>query len=234
MVEWLGTFTDVHDLRALQEHQRVLLAELQHRVRNLLAIIRSIAARTAENSADVEDFASHLEGRLASLARTQVLLTRSPSSGIDLEFMLREELLAQAAQEEQLDLGGPEVQLSAKTAEVLTLAVHELATNAVKYGALSEVRGRLEVRWALEDRNSAPWLILNWAESGVRVVSAAPRRQGFGTELIQERVPYELRGQGRLDILPGGIRCEIAFPLREGESILQTGAGQSVLRGDLG
>ncbi len=222
--EWLGTFTDVDDLRNLQERQGVLLAELQHRVRNILAVIRSIAARTAESSDTVDDYAMHLEGRLGSLARTQVILTRQPGGGVDLEMMVREELLAQAAQEGQVDVAGPGVTLSAKAAEILTLAVHELATNAVKYGALSEPKGSVLVRWEVEAIGAEPWLTLRWTEAGVRVAAKAPRREGFGTDLIEQRVPYELEGSGRMEFAPGGVRAVITFPLRRGGSVLQTDA----------
>ena len=222
VTEWLGTFTDIDDLRSSQERQGVLLAELQHRVRNILAVIRSIAARTAETTETAEDYAMHLEGRLASLARTQVLLTREPGGGVDLEMLVREELLAQASQAAQVDVEGPDVALSPKAAEILTLAVHELATNAVKYGALSAPKGMVEVRWEVTPQEGEPWLTLRWMESGVRVVATAPRREGFGSELIQDRVPYELEGQGVIEFLPGGVRATVSFPLRGGDSVLRT------------
>ena len=228
VVEWLGTFTDVNDLRTLQGRQEVLLAELQHRVRNIMAVIRTVAARSARTSTTVEDYAARLIGRLEALARTQVILTRHAGVGIDLKTMVRDELLTQAAAAEQVTIEGPEVQLSAKAAEVLTLAVHELTTNATKYGALSEVAGKVEVRWTLDDAGAESHLTLYWTESGAQVSSAAPPRKGFGTELIERRVPYELNGTGRLEILPDGIKAVIAFPLRRGDSILQTDA-QSVL-----
>ena len=222
IAEWLGTFTDVDDLRSLQERQGVLLAELQHRVRNILAVIRSIAARTAETTETAEDYAMHLEGRLASLARTQGLLTREPGGGVDLEMMVREELLAQASQFAQVDVEGPDVTLSPKAAEILTLAVHELATNAIKYGALSASKGVVTVRWEVQPRDGERWLILRWTESGVGVAAAAPRREGFGSELIQRRVPYELEGHGLIEFLPGGVRATVSFPLRGGDSVLRT------------
>ena len=232
-VEWLGTFTDVHDLRGLQEHQRVLLAELQHRVRNILAVIRAVASRTAQSSDTVEDFASHLDGRLASLARTQVILTRSAAGSVDLEAMVREELLAQAAQEAQVDITGPDVELSAKAAEVLSLAIHELTTNALKYGALASPEGRIKITWKRRRRDKVEWLTFDWTESGVSVAVAAPRRSGFGTELIEQRVPYELRGEGQLRLVPGGLRCEIAFPLTPGRSVLATDSATDEARRDL-
>lgn len=222
--EWIGTFTDVDDLRKLQQRQEMLLAELQHRVRNILAVIRSVIGRTARSSNSVSEYALRLDGRLASLARTQIILTRKPGAGAALETMIREELLAQAAQDAQITLEGPELSLSAKPAEVLTLAVHELATNAVKYGALSHPDGSVRVRWEIERRGEENWLRLAWIEVGGPGKGGPPQRRGFGTELIEQRVPYELDGEGTLEFLPGGVHCTITFPLREGDSILQTNA----------
>ncbi|MBE7217597.1 MAG: PAS domain S-box protein [Caulobacteraceae bacterium] len=224
IARWFGAAVDIDELHRLQERQGVLLHELQHRVRNTLAVVRSIVARTGETSPDVEHFSMHLQGRLNALARTQVVLTRAPGEGVDLETLVREELLTQAARETQVEVAGPEVLVSAKVAEVLALAIHELATNAVKYGALSVAGGCVRVGWQVDAGRAPPWLRLDWRESGARVLGAAPRREGFGTELITTRVPYELRGRGALEFLPGGVRCQLEFPLRPGDSILQTHA----------
>lgn len=205
--------------------RNLMVAELQHRVRNILAVIRSIVSRTAETSETVEDLSAHLDGRLAALARTQVLLTRSPGAGVDLESLVRDELLAQVADEERIVIAGPEILLAPKAAEVMTLAVHELATNATKYGALADGHGHIEIVWTVSARDGADWLRFEWRESGVKVAAAAPRRTGFGAVLIEQRVPYELMGAGTLAFAPGGIQCEIAFPLLPIRSVLQTDAG---------
>ncbi|WP_395672413.1 PAS domain S-box protein [Phenylobacterium sp.] len=217
-----GIATDVTEARQSRERQAVLLHELQHRVRNTLAVVRSIASSTRETSDTVEDFSSHLQGRLDALARTQLALTRVPGSGVDLDGLVRDELLAQVASESQVLVDGPTVRLPPKAAEVLTLAVHELGVNAMKYGALSTGAGRVDVRWETFRRDDKEWLRLVWQEGGVAIASSAPRRQGFGTELIEQRVPYELRGRGVLAFRPGGVRCEIEFPLNPGDSILRT------------
>ena len=224
VTEWLGTFTDVNDLRTLQGRQEVLLAELQHRVRNIMAVIRTVAARSVQNSTSVEEYAARLNGRLEALARTQVILTRQAGMGVDLETIVRDELLAEASYMGQVDIQGPPVRLSAKATEVLTLAVHELVTNAIKYGALSQVTGRVHVSWTLENTLGESRLTLKWVESGLQIRSDLPRRKGFGTELVERRVPYELNGIGRLEILPEGVQATISFPLRGGDSILQTDA----------
>jgi two-component sensor histidine kinase len=205
--------------------RNLMVAELQHRVRNILAVIRSIVGRTAETSETVEDLSAHLDGRLAALARTQVLLTRSPGAGVDLEGLVRDELLAQVADEERIVIDGPEILLPPKAAEVMTLAVHELATNATKYGALAASPGHIDIRWTVEPHGGTDWLRFQWRESGVKIAAAAPRRTGFGAVLIEQRVPYELMGAGALTFAPGGVQCEITFPLTPTRSVLQTDAG---------
>ncbi|WP_114949111.1 sensor histidine kinase [Microvirga calopogonii] len=145
---WFSAATDIHERKVAEEHRTVLLAELQHRVRNTLAVIRSIARQTAETSETVEDYALHFEGRLNALARVQAAVTRDPTAGIALGLLVSEELLSCAAQEgERFSMSGPDVCLRPKAAETLGLAIHELATNAVKYGALSTPRGHVTVAW---------------------------------------------------------------------------------------
>src|SRR5262249_23880717 len=145
------TFIDVTALKRAEELQRLLLAEMQHHVRNTLGVVRSIARRTAESSATVEEYASHLDGRLNAFARTQALVTRDPEGGVDLEYLVIEVLLAYSAREgEHARVSGPKVRFQPKAAETFALAIHELATNALKYGALSQPSGRLEISWRID------------------------------------------------------------------------------------
>jgi PAS domain S-box-containing protein len=166
-VEWIGASTEIEEAKRLQAHTEMLVAELQHRVRNILAVVRSIARRTGDTSATVEDYAAHLQGRISSLARTQNVLTRTPGSGVNLEELVGDELLAHAVQEDQVTIGGPAVRLQGKAAETLGLALHELATNAVKYGALAVPGGGLSVTWAIEPAGDVERLCLNGARRGV-------------------------------------------------------------------
>jgi two-component sensor histidine kinase len=219
-----GVSFDVTEQKLAARRQDLLLAELQHRVRNILAMIRSVVVRTAATSDSVEEYARHLEGRISAMARTQALLTRSPGAGIDLQNLILDELQAQIAQEDQVNCYGPDVLLSPKGAEVLTLAVHELATNSVKYGALSAPGGRIAISWDVDQQLNSPWLSLKWVESGV-AVEREGKRQGFGTELITRRIPYELGGKGMMNFGRSGLTATIEYPLRPGDSILQTDAG---------
>jgi PAS domain S-box-containing protein len=217
------------DRKRIEERQVILLAELQHRVRNVLAMVAAVIRRSSLNVSTTE-FRDHLSGRIAAMARTQVLLTRGAGVGVDLSDMIRDELLIQAADKDQIVLFGPAVTLAPKAAEVLTLAVHELATNASKYGALVTENGRVTVQWEIERRAEQDWLNLCWAETGGNVEDNVPRGRGFGTELVTRRVPYELRGSGEMKFEPDGLRCDISFPLAPGESFLQEGVSPSVMR----
>lgn len=225
-----GIAEDVTEAKLAAEHSAVLLAELQHRVRNIMAMIRSVTQRTGERAASVPDYAELLMGRLLALARVQALLTRAANVSVGIASIVHDEVSVQAQHEGQYDLDGPDVALSPKAAEVLTLAVHELATNALKYGALSARDGKVTVRWSVVEKRGSPWLVFDWTEEGApdrpQSTRDAPRRRGFGSELIEARVPYELRGRGRVTIEPGGARCHLEFPLKEGASILETGAPQ--------
>lgn len=212
---------DLTERKLNEERQTVLLAELQHRVRNVLAMVASVVKR-GDVEISTREFRDRLSGRIAAMARTQALLTRGAGVGVKLDGIVRDELIAQDAKEDRFAVAGPQISLSPKAAEVLTLAVHELATNAAKYGALLQPGGRIAVDWQLERRDDRDWLALEWRESDVDNAYYEERGKGFGTELITRRVPYELGGEGDLTLAANGLRCHIAFPLAPGDSILQT------------
>jgi PAS domain S-box-containing protein len=214
IVEWFGTSTDIDALRRLRERQETLVAELQHRVRNILTIIRSIFTRTVDSGGPIDEIADHFRGRLDSLARTQLVATQSRSGRVDLENLIRDELLGVGAiEDDRLSIQGPDVSLPADTAETMGLAIHELTTNALKYGALRHPAGRLSIAWAIELKsNSKCELIVKWDETGVPAMPVPPVRHGFGTELIREALPYGLGARTRLEFRGGGVLCVITIP----------------------
>lgn len=218
-----GIAEDITEARQLMDHQGILLAELQHRVRNIMGMIRSMANRTAPGAETIEDYRSLLEGRLLALARVQALLTRQANAGGSLRAIVQEEVAAQAHHGGQFELIGPDIMLAPKAVEVLTLAFHELATNALKYGALSLPEGRLTVSWTPFEKRARSWLAVDWVEEGAPAREPSDRK-GFGSELIEARIPYELGGSGKITIEPGGARCRMEFPLQQAESILETDA----------
>lgn len=218
ITRWFGAAIDIHDLHELQQHQRLLVAELQHRVRNILTVIRLTFVRSMEQGDDLEDMTRHFRGRLDAMARTQVLLSRTPNRSAQLEDLIRDELLSVGATEETgVTLDGPEIALDGKVAESLGMALHELTTNALKYGALGRPGGRLHVRWDIHIGESGRrTLRLVWQEAGVPAVSVHPSREGFGRELIEEALPYRIKAETRLEFKGGGVRCSIAVPLTDG------------------
>ncbi|WP_165359396.1 HWE histidine kinase domain-containing protein [Lichenibacterium minor] len=201
--EWIGTLGP-----ASPPEPRRPDGELQHYLRNALSVIRSVARRTALTSDSVEHYATHFEGRIDALARVQVAVIRSPWGGVDLESLIGEELLAHRVRDVVVE--GPAVTLKARAAESLGLAVHELVINAVKFGAFSSPRGAVSVLWTV---GPGPRLHLTWCETGIVAVSLAPRRSGFGTELIERGLPYDLGATTRIRIEPGRLVCGIEMPL---------------------
>ncbi|MGJ4928373.1 sensor histidine kinase [Bradyrhizobium sp. HKCCYLS2038] len=216
-VQRIGGITqDITALVSAAEHQKFLLAELQHRVRNMLGVIRSIIRRTGEGSDNVEDFASHLEGRIAALSRIQTAVTRDPLAGFDLAELIADELRAGAAREEQnFSLSGPSLRIKAKAAENIGLAMHELVTNALKFGALTVPRGFINIDWRIEDDDEIGWLVLDWRESGLSADPIAPRRDGFGTVLLEQMLPYDIGAVVTRRFDPKGLRCEIRLPTND-------------------
>jgi two-component system CheB/CheR fusion protein len=198
-------------LRESEARLRTLLAELQHRVRNTLALVKSITNRTAESSETVEEMAAHLSGRLDAFARVQSAVTRNPAAGVGIMPLISDELLAHAAHEgEQLVMKGPDVALRPKAAESFSLALHELATNAVKHGALTAKGGRISVHWRLED-GEEPALHFEWLEHGLEDVPQ-PTRRGFGIELLTRFLPYDLGAKTEVEFKPTGLKFMMQLP----------------------
>jgi two-component system, chemotaxis family, CheB/CheR fusion protein len=212
--QWYGSCLNINALKMAEDRQNLLLSELQHRVKNILAVVRSLANRTAENAETLEDFVAHFDGRLSAMGRTQNILARTPEGGVDLTELVHDELVDHAAHfDVQVDVSGPDIKLRAKTAQTLGLAIHELMTNAVKYGALSTRSGHIKVSWRVDERVGDPRLIFEWLESGVPVIDREPARSGFGRELIERGLPYDLRANTALEFRQGGVRCVIEIPL---------------------
>lgn len=214
-VDWVGTMTDVHDLRQLKDRQEVLMAELQHRTRNLLAVVQSVANRTLHTSDSLDDFAVEFEGRLRALSRVQAMLARIDQREVDLRELVVAELGAHGGNAGRVRIDGPSVALPATAAQALGLALHELATNAVKYGALSQPTGRLVVAWRVEAERSKRRITLEWRETGIVIANGGTRRRGYGTELIERALPYQLGAETRLEFGGDEVRCAIAVEIRD-------------------
>jgi two-component system CheB/CheR fusion protein len=191
------------------------VAALNQRIRRVLSVFRTVAAHMGAHGGNSDESALHLSGRIGAIGRA---VLAPDFDGIDLESLVRDELLLHAATPEQYLIGGPEVRLTPKSAELMSLVIHELATNAVKYGALSQSPGKIRIIWGIAYYFGSRNLHFEWLESGVRMTAGEPIRPGFGSELVKRLIARELKGQGKMAFLADGVRCTIEIPLDEAAS----------------
>ncbi|RYF21830.1 MAG: PAS domain S-box protein [Oxalobacteraceae bacterium] len=224
IVEWLGTSTDIDELRKLQARQQILVTELQHRTFNLMGVVRSMADATVRSSSNLEEFTSKFADRVDALARVQRLLSRlEEGDSVFFDELICSELSAVGAfsdGDERVSLQGPSrVALHLSTVQTLAMVIHELTTNAVKYGALKQPEGRLHVGWRLDrpDSDGKPWLHVDWYETGVAMppADAVPRGTGQGRALIEQALPYQLQARTTYTMSPDGVKCSISLPIPE-------------------
>jgi two-component sensor histidine kinase len=206
-----GASRDISELVNAAEAQKVLINELNHRVKNTLATVQSIAMQTQRSTPGA--FSERFEARLMALSRAHDLLTRRQWTGVELQELLDQALSPFAGDGNlAVAMAGGDHMLSARAALALGMVVHELATNAAKYGALSTPTGHVDLRWTSEEKNNTDWLSLLWVERGGPVVEE-PSRRGFGSRLIERSIGKDLGGEAELRFLPSGLQCRMSFPL---------------------
>ena len=205
------TFVDVTAMVKVEEHQRFLLAELNHRVKNTLAIVSSMAGQMARRYSTVNEFADNFIDRVQGLAQTHDILSSNEWSDVSLAELLSGELKAFATNGQRALLQGPAIKLKPRAATTIGIVIHELATNAVKYGALSGSEGKLHVTWEFQDCNGSKRLVLRWQESCPTPVQP-PQHRGMGSELIERSLEYELGGKATTQYEPDGILVTLTIP----------------------
>jgi two-component sensor histidine kinase len=197
-----------------------MMSELDHRVKNNLATVISLLEQTGRTAKSQADFHQTFLGRLQALARMHKALSRTHWEGVGLRPLVSQTLEAyQSDHPGRVQISGDDVTLPARAASPLAMALHELATNAVKYGALSVPQGSVRVEWTLADAEGVPHLSLLWTESGGPAVTP-PEESGFGSELIQGGIAYELHGEARIEFDPRGVRCYMNIPLHAHPPVL--------------
>ena len=206
----LAEANERRERRRAEERMNLLVAELSHRVKNTLATVAAIARLTIRQSADLKTFDLAFSRRLEALSRAHSLIFEANWGETELRTVVEQALNPfRRPGEPSIQIEGDELKLSPKAALALTLMLHELATNAAKYGALSDAGGRVDVRWTLQPGAHA--IHLNWIEQGGPPVTP-PTRKGFGHTLIERSVRYELDGSAQLSFPPSGMQAEISFP----------------------
>ncbi len=207
-----GTAVDMTERKEGEAHLRLLLRELTHRSKNLLAVIQAMARQTGRHTGSVESFLSRFGARLQALAASHDILVRQSWYGASVEELVRSQLAMYLDREdEQVSIDGPAVVLKPEAAQNLGLALHELAVNAAKFGALSVPGGRLSVAWDQRDHEGKQTLVLDWRERfGPRV---KPRRKrGFGSMMIERNLARALDAEVELDFDRDGLQCHVVIP----------------------
>jgi len=208
------TLTDITERRRAEEKQTILVAELNHRVKNILAIVRAVAAQTLLRARSLPAFKEALDGRLKALSLAHDILTSIRWGRVELETLVDESLAPYRApgSAPRIVSQGPKVLLPTRAVVPLSMVLHELATNAAKYGALSVEGGSLEVRWGIVERGNGHWVELRWTECDGPPADS-PVSEGFGTKLIRRSVSYDLDGQADLLFAAEGLKGTLAFPI---------------------
>ena len=208
VLHWFGTATDVTDLRDAERRIELLLMEVNHRSRNLLSVVQSMARRTAASS---EDFIPRLERRIAALASNQDVLVQRSWTAIPLRELIGAQLLFLEQAERQTELSGDDLVVKPTTAEALSMTFHELATNAEKYGAYSAPAGMVRISWDISGTGSDAEFVLRWTEGGGPKVEQT-NEPGFGSRIMHEVPSGRLRGQVETEYAPQGFRFTLRCP----------------------
>lgn len=191
------------------QRQDLLIAELNHRVRNILGLVHAIVSQSRAGARSVDDFVTVLRGRIQSLARAHDQITDTSFSSQSLSDMIRTEFEAYVGDKaSRVELSGPPIRIEAGAFSTLALVVHELVTNSAKYGALSDSAGTVEVRWHIDEEHCC---VINWREHGGPAVQA-PTRRGFGSTVIERSIPHELNGEAHLTWRLEGLEAEFTLP----------------------
>jgi two-component sensor histidine kinase len=210
-------------LRETEERLTLTAAELQHRTRNLISVVGTIADNTLRTSTTFEEFKARYHGRLQALGRAQGLLSRKREGRVTFDELLNAELSAQSVrvgENGSVTLEGPQgIPLRSGTVQTLAMVIHELVANAVKYGALKHPNGHLTVRWHRETRGEGGrrWLHLDWKETGVKM-PPSPQATGQGRALIEQALPYQFGAHTTFALGEDGVQCTISLPVSEYEA----------------
>ncbi len=203
-----------NERQRFEQSQALMVRELHHRVKNTLATVQAVVSSTARHARTIDELRETVTDRIASLARTHTLLVDNAWGGASLRTILDAELAAyDNSATERLYLQGPDVHVPDATALAIGMTVHELTTNAAKYGSLSVPHGKLEVHWSLRERDTSQWLHVSWRERNGPSIQP-PTRRGFGSQLIERVIVRQLGGEVRVEYAPTGLEVDLALPLR--------------------
>jgi two-component sensor histidine kinase len=206
-----GLTRDITRRKQAEEHQDLLIAELDQQVKNVLARVAVVAKHTRQSNTTMDEFVKALDGRIRSMAAAHALLSQSRWCGVGLTDLVRRQL-APYTTGANTTISGPDIKLTSAQTQAVAMVIHELVTNAAKYGALSRPDGSVSVSWGRAPVDVATTLTITWRELGGPPIAAAVQ-SGYGSRLIRDLIPFELGGTVSLDFPADGAYCRIAIPL---------------------
>lgn len=212
IIELIPSGVDITDRKRAEAHRELLLKELSHRVKNSLATVQAMASHTLRDNNDMESFRSAFLGRLRAISACHELLVNAELVDADLRALVESQVSPYAGDtSSSLSLDGPRITISGEQAHAFGLILHELATNAAKYGGLSVPEGRVEISWRAICEEGRNWLELDWREAGGPGVTP-PTRRGFGSVLIERSLGHSVGGESDIDYEPDGLKARFRLP----------------------
>ena len=205
---FLGRSHAAETIRCAEQRARLINAELAHRIQNTLTIVNAIADQTFRNAASITEARAAFIQRIRALGRAHEVLTQSSDNVASIAAVIEHALAPHQRVLGEISAQGPALSLSARQALTLGMCIHELATNAMKYGALSQLGGEVRIRWDIEAQDGEEYFRLTWVESNGPVVTA-PERRGFGSLLIEHVLADDFQGEVDVNYLPQGLRCKL-------------------------
>jgi PAS domain S-box-containing protein len=212
VTEWVGMNEDITQRKRSEEHAHLILRELSHRTKNLLAVIASLARRTLDGSRDLGSQAEDFVDRIHGLARSHDLLVRGDWRGVSLGDLVNSHLEPFGFEETRIKVEGPAIEIKPEAAQSIGLALHELATNATKHGALKTAKGKLSVSWKVEPQDGQPALVLEWLEDSV-AIDGKPTISGFGRLMLEKLVGTSVSGRTEYDVGNRRVLWKLIAPL---------------------
>ncbi|MEE2922915.1 MAG: PAS domain S-box protein [Pseudomonadota bacterium] len=214
ILEIVMSAIDISERKRAEAHREMLLSELNHRVKNSLATVQAIASHTQREASDLDSFRTSFTGRLRAIAASHDLLVSTRQDSADLSRLVADQLKGYApAEPDRLTIAGPSTTLGPQGAHAFGLILHELATNASKYGAFSNASGRVRVSWVIAGEAAEPDIVIEWEETDGPPV-APPSRKGFGSLLIEQSLAHSLGGESRLEFDAEGLKARFRFPVK--------------------
>jgi two-component sensor histidine kinase len=217
-IKWYGTTIDIHEHKMREHHIRVLMTEVNHRSKNLLAVTQAIARQTVSSNTTAAEFEQKFSGRLLGLSASQDLLTNEKWRGVRLEALAQSQTAHYAGSDGgRIGIAGPDVMLNSSATQAIGMALHELSTNAVKYGALSNEAGHVAIGWRFKSVEAEPWLEMDWIERDGPPVEE-PHARGFGSVVIDRMLAQRLNGSVHLSFDAEGLAWRLSVPLKSVEA----------------